>query len=91
MNLAQDFVKNPFSEAYAKVDAAVAAKQAYETLQIKKVFHGPEGKADINKAVADTEAKRAPFESAIAAAMVPMTHTCLLYTSHQRQNGGYPY
>jgi len=78
VNLAQDFVKNPFSEAYAKVDAAVAAKQAYETLQIKKVFHGPEGKADINKAVADTEAKRAPFESAIAAAMVPMTHTIRL-------------
>ena len=80
VNLAEDFVTNPFSEAYAKVDAAVAAKQAYETKQIKQIFHGPEGKADLNKAVADTEAARAPLAAAIAAALVPVTHTIRLVT-----------
>jgi hypothetical protein len=78
VNLAEDFVKNPFSAAFAKVDEAVAAKQAYETKQIKEIFHGPEGKADIDKAVADTEATRAPLAAAIAAAMVPVTHTIKL-------------
>jgi hypothetical protein len=40
VNLADDFAVNPFSEAFAKVDKAVAAKQSYETRQIKTVFHG---------------------------------------------------
>lgn len=39
VNLAADFEVNPFSEAFDKVDKAVAAKQAYETKQIKQVFH----------------------------------------------------
>jgi lysophospholipase L1-like esterase len=39
VNLADDFAENPFSDAFKKVDAAVAAKQAYETRQIKKIFH----------------------------------------------------
>lgn len=39
VNLAADFEVNPFSEAFNKVDKAVAAKQSYETKQIKQVFH----------------------------------------------------
>jgi hypothetical protein len=42
---------------------------------VKKIFHGREGKADFEKAVADTEAKRKPLADAIHAAMVPVTHT----------------
>jgi len=39
VNLAGDFAENPFSESFKKVDAAIAAKQSYETRQIKKIFH----------------------------------------------------
>jgi lysophospholipase L1-like esterase len=39
VNLAADFEVNPFSEAFNKVDKAVAAKQSYETKQIKQIFH----------------------------------------------------
>jgi lysophospholipase L1-like esterase len=39
VNLAADFAENPFLEAFKKVDAAVAAKQGYETKQIKEIFH----------------------------------------------------
>ena len=39
VNLAEDFVRNPFLDAFKKVDAAVAAKQSYETKQIKSIFH----------------------------------------------------
>jgi hypothetical protein len=63
------------TNTYVAAQLAAGVKQAYETRQIKQIFHGPEGTADMNKAVADTEAVRAPLEAAIGAAMVPVTHT----------------
>jgi len=75
VNLADDFAINPFSAAFKKVDDAVGAKQSYETEQIKKIFHGPEGKADMEAAVKKTEAVRAPLAEAIKAAFQPVTHT----------------
>lgn len=75
VNLAGDFAVNPFSAAFKKVDDAVGAKQNYETEQIKKIFHGPEGKAGMEAAVKKTEAVRAPLAEAIKAAFQPVTHT----------------
>jgi hypothetical protein len=75
VQLAVDFTDNPFCAAFDKVDAAVAAKQAFETTQVKQVFHGPQGRADFPKAVAETEAQRAPLADAISQAVVPVTHT----------------
>lgn len=75
VNLADLFPVNPFTPAFAKVDAAVAAKQAYETKQIKEIFHGAEGKADMEKAVARTEQERTPLAKAIRESFVPVTHT----------------
>jgi hypothetical protein len=75
VNLAEDFATNPFSEAFGKVDAAVAAKQAYETKQVKQIFHGKEGREDMEGAVKKTEAERAPLAEAVRAALVPVTHT----------------
>ena len=74
VNLADDFAMNPFSDAFKKVDDAVAAKQAYETKQIKNEFHSKKGKADIEKTATETEAVRAPLAAAIATAMVPVQH-----------------
>jgi hypothetical protein len=78
VNLAADFVDNPFCESFKRVDEAVAAKQAYETKQIKQIFHGAEGKADMAKAVESTETERAPLAKAIADAMTPVRHTILI-------------
>ena len=75
INLADDFARNPFSAAFQKVEEAVAAKQAYETKQIKGVFHSQEAKADMASAVARTEAERLPLAKAIEQAFVPVTHT----------------
>ncbi len=74
VQLPVDFPENPFCEAFDRVDAAVAAKQAFETIQVKKIFHGREGRDDFAKAVADTEAQRAPLAAAIAHAMTPVSH-----------------
>ena len=75
INLAAEFPCNPFCEAFAKVDAAVAAKQAYETKQIKQAFRSPEVKTDMDGVVAKTESEREPLAAAIRAAFVPVTHT----------------
>ena len=75
INLAEEFPCNPFCEAFAKVDAAVAAKQAYETTQIKKTFRSPEAKQDMEAVAARTEKERAPLAEAIKTAFVPVTHT----------------
>ncbi|MCI0541499.1 MAG: SGNH/GDSL hydrolase family protein [Verrucomicrobiales bacterium] len=75
VNLADDFAVNPFSEAFEKVDKAVAAKQTYETRQIKSHFHGPPGKSDMEATVLKTEAERLTLVAAIKSAVVPVTHT----------------
>ncbi|HSU52569.1 MAG TPA: SGNH/GDSL hydrolase family protein [Candidatus Dormibacteraeota bacterium] len=74
INLAEEFPQNPFAAAFAKVDAAVAAKEAYETRQIKNIFHGAEGKADMETAAQKTEAERGPLALAMHEALVPVTH-----------------
>lgn len=78
VNLAADFEKNPFTEAFNKVDAAVAAKQNYETRQIKDLFHGPEGRADAEGTAALTEKVRAPMARKIVEAVVPVTHSIMV-------------
>jgi lysophospholipase L1-like esterase len=74
INLADDFAVNPFSDAFKKVDEAVAAKQNYETDQIKKQFHSVEARTNMEAVVTRTEALRAPLEEAIGAAFVPVRH-----------------
>lgn len=74
INLADDFPKNPFSEAFAKVDKAVTAKQEYETRQIKTLFHGPEGKVDMETVVKLTERAREPLAAAVREAFVPVKY-----------------
>jgi lysophospholipase L1-like esterase len=75
VNLAAEFPENPFSAAFAAVDAAVAAKQGYETKQVKQMLHSQEAKTDMAGIVAETEKEREPLEAAIHAAFVPVTHT----------------
>ncbi|TWU33419.1 SGNH/GDSL hydrolase family protein [Novipirellula artificiosorum] len=75
IHLPVEFPENPFCEAFDRVDGAVAEKQAFETKQVKAIFHGAPGKADFEKAVLETEAERAPLAQAVADAVVPVTHT----------------
>jgi hypothetical protein len=74
INLAAEFPRNPFADAFKKVDKAVAAKQDFETKQIKKAFRSPEAKADMEGVAATTEQERASLVAAVRAAFVPVTH-----------------
>lgn len=82
INLAAEFPENPFCGAFAKVDAAVAAKQEFETKEIKDIFRHVENKSSIeaitahtDEIVGPTEAQRDVLVKAMEAAFVPVTHT----------------
>ncbi len=78
VNLADDFAVNPFSEAFKNVDQAVAAKQVYETRQIKMLFRSDEARTNMPAVVTRTEAERAPLVEAMKAAFVPVRHVIKL-------------
>jgi len=75
INLAEEFAVNPFSGPFKAVDEAIAAKQTYETAQIKGEFHGQAGKADMEATVRRTEEERAAKVAAIKTAFQPVVHT----------------
>lgn len=78
VNLADDFEVNPFSAAFGRVDEAIGRKQAYETRQMKDLFHGAEGHADMERTVELTELVRESLVKGVAEAFVPVRHTLRL-------------
>ncbi len=74
INLAKDFQDHPLVSSFKKVWDAVAAKQEYETRQIKNLVHGPEGRADLDATFALTEKARDHHVKAVASALQPADH-----------------
>jgi len=82
INLAVEFPSNPFSAAFAKVDAAVAAKQAFETKEMKTLFRQTGNPhptmAQITdhteQVVGELEKEHAALVTAVQRAFVPVTH-----------------
>jgi len=75
INLPAEFARTPFDDAFKRVDEAVTRKQNYETRQIKTLFHGEEGRADMEMTAALTEKARAPLAAAIKEAIAPVSHS----------------
>ncbi len=82
INLAAEFPENPFNEAFAKVDAAVAEKQAFETREMKTDFR-PKGvqhptmeqiAAQTATVVAEDEKRHDELAKAVRDAFAPVTH-----------------
>jgi lysophospholipase L1-like esterase len=83
INLAAEFPTNPFGEAFAKVDKAVAAKQLFETREMKQDFR-PKGvqHPTIEQIVAQTETivgedekKHDELAAAVRDSFAPVKHT----------------
>jgi hypothetical protein len=75
-------VLNPFSTRFALIDAAVSAKQDFETRQIKNLFRGTANNpspsqitAQTDKVLADTEREHAALENVIRKACAPVTYS----------------
>lgn len=75
INLASEFTSNPFCGPFERVEKAVAAKQAFETKQVKSVFHGKRGRENMEQAVIETERERKPLANAVRKSVRPVTHT----------------
>ena len=82
INLSAEFPNNPFNEAFAKVDAAVAAKQEFETKEMKSDFRpNKDLRAPIEavitqteKVVKEDENTHNTLDAAVHNAFVPITH-----------------
>ena len=80
-NLAAEFTLNPFSRHFALIDAAVSAKQEFETGQIKVLFR-PTGDnvttaqiaEQTDKVLEATEREHAALENVVRAAYAPVTY-----------------
>ena len=75
INLAADFVENPFSKPFEAVTDAIRKKQDYETKQIKSLFHGPEGEADMDAVIELSEKARKQFVENVTKSFQPVKHT----------------
>ncbi|MCX5677001.1 MAG: SGNH/GDSL hydrolase family protein [Planctomycetota bacterium] len=89
INLAAEFLDNPFSEPFRKVDEAVAKKQGYETFLIKESSRALSGvernlgdDAEVAAAVKTLKGKLLTRHDALAAAVraarVPVNHTIVV-------------
>jgi len=89
VNLAAEFLDNPFSDAFRKVDDAVAKKQAYETFLIKESGRALAGvernlgdDAEVAAAVKTIKSKlggkHEALAAAVRAALVPVKHTIVV-------------
>jgi len=74
INLAAEFHDNPLVAPFKLIQDAIAAKQAYETKQIKGMVHGKEGKADMEATFERTEAERAKLVAKLAETVRPAEH-----------------
>lgn len=82
INLVAEFPVNPFDEAFAKVDAAVAAKQDFERKEVKEDFRlkgnshptPDQISAQTEKVLSDDEAQHQVLAAAVRDAFVPVTY-----------------
>ena len=83
INLAAEFLDNPFSEPFQKVNGAVSQQQSFETPLVKQLIHdlpayqqaAPEEAASLERIASGLLKKDKQAVDASAAAVVPVTHT----------------
>jgi lysophospholipase L1-like esterase len=83
INLAAEFTKNPFVEAFKKVDHLVREQQNFETPAVKEVIHSiprwnqilPGQEDTLEKIRTDAMAKQQKLSDDARAAVVPVKHT----------------
>jgi lysophospholipase L1-like esterase len=80
INLAAEFLDNPFSEPFKKVEGAVRAQQDFETPMVRNLVNGvrqllPDERTAYGQLVSAAMAKDAALADAAAKAVVPVTHT----------------
>jgi lysophospholipase L1-like esterase len=80
INLAAEFLDNPFSKPFSSVEQKIREQQEFETPLVKQMLHritttAPSDKAELEKSVKDPLAKHARLMEAAAGAVIPVRHT----------------
>ncbi len=79
INLADEFLDNPLTSQFAKIDAAVRAQQNFETPMVKNLIHSmaeqlPDEPGLMSTLLAALMKKDAALQKAASDAVVPVTH-----------------
>jgi lysophospholipase L1-like esterase len=93
INLAAEFLQNPFSEPFAKAQNAIRNQQNFETPLVKNLLHNlpqyeqaaPEEKEALQRIAARLIDKDKALREASTAAVVPVTHTLKIESLPARQ------
>lgn len=91
INLAAEFLDNPFSPAFQKVEEAVKAQQDFETPAVKELIHNapqyrdllPTEQKTFNHLVAATMKRDDQLQDAARAAIVPVKYTISIQPASQ--------
>jgi len=83
INLAAEFLTNPFSAPFKKMEDEIARKQEYETLLVKRTINGipqltrnfPTATDALERSAADGIATDKDLQSAATASVTPVKHT----------------
>ncbi len=86
VNLAAEFITNPFSEPFHKIEAVVREQQNYETPLVKKLVTNvpefkqlvPQESADIERVAAGAIRRDQKLFANAAAAVTPIKHTLMI-------------
>lgn len=80
INLAEEFLDNPFSAPFKQVESAVRAQQDFETPMVRNLVNGvrvllPQERTGYAQLMSAAMAKDAALAAAAAKAVAPVTHT----------------
>ena len=81
INLADEFLDNPFVQPFRELDKLARAQQNFETVMIKNLVHGVKydlpDNPELIEPMAKATSKRQQMlsDKAVAAATTPVTHT----------------
>jgi len=92
INLAADFMDNPFSEPFSRCEKVIAKQQAFETTLTKRLLHRipdylryvPDAKSELDSIAEKLCQKDKETAAASAASVLPVRHTIKIEIAHIR-------
>jgi len=97
INLAADFLDNPFSEPFRRSEEIIAKQQAFETALTKRLLHRipdylryiPDAKEDLDNIIEKLCKKDKEMAAASSASVVPVRHSIKIEITHIQDKANY--
>jgi hypothetical protein len=95
INLAADFLDNPFSEPFKRCEEVILKQQVFETTLTRRLLHNipdylryvPDAKEDLDNVIEKLCQKDKQMAAASSASVVPVRHSIKIEIAHIRDEG----